>query len=303
MSITARLARSAMNLMSGKPAKSAEELLESARRYNAKNAFVKPTDKKADYRVEKVGDSRELLIVRSNRRSDNANCAVLFIFGAGGTMNAWKPHLMMVRHIANQTGAEVFMPLYPLCTEATVAAAVETAYATYQRILRDYPPEKIVLTGDSSGGACCLALISMLNLREEGNRMPKLAILHSPSGVPHNEEAWARMKEQSQKDTPGTFAMVEFFPEVCSHGEEVPDYMIYPALGDYRNAPETYAWYSADETLASLGKDIEAAYRKAGSRIHIHYEPGMIHCYSSYPAFKECKAACEEWIGLIKGII
>ena len=302
MSFMAGLSRILMNLMTGRPAGCADELLERARKYNAKNRFIKPADTKAIYRVEKVRGDRDLLIVRSNRRSDNANCAVLFIFGAGGTMNAWKPHLRMVRKIVDQTGAEVFMPLYPLCTDAPVSAAVETAYVTYKRILNDYSPKKIVITGDSSGGAFCLALVSMLNHLNEGTTMPKLAILHSPSGVPHNKDAWERMKEQSKKDSPGILSMVEFFPEICEHGEKVPDYMIHPALGDYRNAPETYVYYSADETLASLGRDLENAYSDAGSIIHVHYEPGMIHCYSTYPAFKESKIACNEWMSLISQV-
>ena len=132
--------------------------------------------------------------------------------------------------------------------------------------------------------------------------MPKLAILHSPGGVPHNEDSWNRMREQSKKDAPGTLAMVEFFPEVCGHGEEVPDYMIYTALGDYHNAPDTYVYYAAEETLASYGKDIEDAYRRDGSTVHVHYEPGVIHCYSAYPAFKESKRACDEWLKLISQV-
>ena len=302
MSMTAKLAKAFMNLASGKPAGSAEELLTQARKYNAKNPFVKPSDGKAEYRVEKIRDDRDLLIVRSNKRTDNKNCAVLFIFGAGGTMNAWKPHLMMIRNIADKTGAEVFMPLYPLCTDAPVSAAVDTVYETYKRILNDYPAEKAVITGDSSGGNCCLSLISMINISGEGLKMPKLAILHSPGGVPHDEASWSRMREQSKRDAPGMLSMVEFFPEICRHGEDVPDYMIHTALGDFHNAPETYIYYCAEETLASYGKDIEDAYIRDGSTVHVHYEPGVIHCYSAYPAFKESKQACDEWLKLISQV-
>lgn len=295
MSLTAKLAKAFMNL-TGRPAESADELLEKARKYNSKNHFRKPTDKKALYRVEKLENSCDLLSVRSAKRRDNSNSAVLFIFGAGGMMNAWKPHMMMVRYIADKTGAEVFMPIYPLCTDAPVSAAVETAYETYKRMLADYPPHKITITGDSSGGACCLSLISMINKRGSVLPMPKLAILHSPSGVPHNKESWQRMKKQSRKDARGTFEMVRFFPQICCNGEKVPPYMIHPYLGDYHNAPKTLIYYSADETLASLGRDIREAYHRDGARLNIHYEPGMIHCYSSYPAFKESKAACIQWI-------
>ena len=65
MSFTAKMAKVFMNLMTGKPAGSADELLARARKYNAKNQFIKPSDKKALYRVEKIHDGRDLLVVRS----------------------------------------------------------------------------------------------------------------------------------------------------------------------------------------------------------------------------------------------
>ncbi len=302
MSLTGKAAAAVMKLLTGKPPKSAEELLAKARKYNSRNAFAMPSDKKAFYRRETIQKNTDLLIVRSKKFADEPEKAVLFIFGAGGTMNAWKPHLMMVRSIADRTNSEVFMPLYPLCTDASVSAAVETAYEAYRRILEDYSPERIVITGDSSGGACCLALISEINKRGGELPMPRLAILHSPSGVPHNDDSWERMELQSRRDGSGTMPLVRFFPEICRHGEEVPEYMIHPALGDYRNAPETYIYYSADETLASLGQDIEAAYNAAGAKLHISYTPGMMHCFSAYPAFPESRKACDEWIAAINSI-
>lgn len=302
MSFAAKVALKLMDITVTDLAGSAEEQLEKARKFNAKNGFVKPSDHKAEYRVEKIQGVNDLLIVRSKKRPDNTNSAVLFIFGGGGMMNEWKMHLPTVRSMVNRTGAEVFMPMYPLLTDAPVSAAVETAYETYKRVLKDYSPDKITLMGDSSGGACCLALLTMINRSEDGLKQPKLAILHSPSGVPHNEEAWSRMREQSKKDVPGILARVECFPEICSHGEEIPDYTLYPATGDFRNAPETYIYYSADETLASLGQDLEEAYKRCGAKIHIHYEPGMMHCYSAFPLFKESKLACNEWMKLIEEI-
>lgn len=301
MSFAAKIARVFMNMMAGN-ADSGEGQLEQARKYNAKHKFVKPTDNKADYRVEKIQGDKDLLIIRSNKRKDNTNCAVLFIFGGGGMMNCWKMHLTTVRTIADRTGAEVFMPLYPMLTDAPVTAAVETAYETYKRILKDYAPLKTVISGDSSGGACALALITRLNMSEYALKMPRLAILHSPGGTPHNEEAWKRMEEQSKKDAPGFFDRVKFFPDICSHGEEIPEYTIHPALGDYHNAPETYIYYSADEVLAALGQDLEEAFARCNSKVHVHYEPGMIHCYSAFPMFKESKLACDEWLKLISEV-
>ena len=54
MSLTAKLAKAFMNL-TGRPAESADELLEKARKYNSKNHFRKPTDKKALYRENVLG--------------------------------------------------------------------------------------------------------------------------------------------------------------------------------------------------------------------------------------------------------
>ena len=82
---------------------------------------------------------------------------------------------------------------------------------------------------------------------------------------------------------------------------EVPKYAIYPALEDFTNAPLTYFYYG-EETLAGNAACYKRAFRRSGSadKIHIHIQPGMMHCYACMPIFPECKKAYRQQIKLIR---
>ena len=59
---------------------------------------------------------------------------------------------------------------------------------------------------------------------------------------------------------------------------------------DFHDAPETYVFY-AEEASAAVADAIENSYRRDGSggKMHMHREPGMMHCYASAPVFKESR--------------
>ena len=82
---------------------------------------------------------------------------------------------------------------------------------------------------------------------------------------------------------------------------ETPDYALYPADMDFYNAPETYVFY-AEEACAAVADAIEKGYARDGSggKMHMHREPGMMHCYASAPVFKESRRDFNKQIVLLR---
>ena len=82
---------------------------------------------------------------------------------------------------------------------------------------------------------------------------------------------------------------------------ETPDYALYPMDMDSHNAPETYVFY-AEEACAAVADAIENSYVHDGSggKIHMHREPGMMHCYASAPVFKESRRDFNRQIALLQ---
>ena len=82
---------------------------------------------------------------------------------------------------------------------------------------------------------------------------------------------------------------------------ETPDYALYPMDMDFHNAPETYVFY-AEEACAAVADAIENSYTRDGSgeKMHMHREPGMMHCYASAPVFKESRRDFNRQIALFQ---
>lgn len=59
---------------------------------------------------------------------------------------------------------------------------------------------------------------------------------------------------------------------------------------DFHNAPETYVFYT-EEACSVIADTLKNSYVRdgAGERMHLHVEPGMMHCYASAPVFQESR--------------
>ncbi len=116
-----------------------QALLENRRRANAKNRIPALKDDAFDIsRVDVMGFPVLKLIHRD--RADRAN---LFLIG-GGMISAPRPgSVKKALRFAKETGLDLFVPYYPLCTDWPLTKAYEMIHETYKVMLRDYPAEHI----------------------------------------------------------------------------------------------------------------------------------------------------------------
>ena len=70
---------------------------------------------------------------------------------------------------------------------------------------------------------------------------------------------------------------------------------------DFHDAPETYAFYTEEVCAATAGA-VQKAYEKDGAagRLHLHIEPGMMHCYACAPVFRESRRDFQFQINRLK---
>ena len=118
---------------------STEELLENRRRQNAKNRIPDLKDDAFDIsRIEIMGCLVLKLIHR--KKADRAN---LFLIG-GGMISAPRPgSIKKALRFAKETGLDVFVPYYPLCTDYPLTRAYEMIHETYRIMLQDYKAENV----------------------------------------------------------------------------------------------------------------------------------------------------------------
>ena len=274
-----------------------EELLENRRKQNAKNRIPALKDEDFDIsRIDVLGFPVLKLI-----HKEQTNRANLFIIG-GGMISAPRPaSVKKALRFARETGLDLFIPYYPLCTDYPLTKAYEMIHETYKVMLRDYAPERISVLGTSSGGNLALGMVPYINDGHGDTPMPGHIMAISPGTCVDTEEEWRRMVELEKKDVAIPAQYMKTAVEIMRHGDNsVPDYMLWLQRGDFTSCPRVTFIYGSDETLYACAPSFEAAMKKYGVDYQMIVGEGMFHCYPVFPIVKEAKAGWKRMVRLMK---
>ncbi|MBR4445162.1 MAG: alpha/beta hydrolase [Solobacterium sp.] len=295
MSLTYTILKDAVKLagLKKQSAKSMQEILEIKRKANAKNRIPVIHDNKV--KVEQLTiEGCPVLWIRHPEKARKAN---LFIIG-GGMVSPPRPgSIRKAVKVAKQTGMDLFVPYYPLCTEYPLTRAYAMILETYRRMLADYAAEDISVLGTSSGGNLALGMIAYMNSEKIDLPRPGYILAISPGTCALTQEEKDRMKHLDEKDVAISAEYMLTAEEIMRYGDaSVPEYMIYLQTGDFTGCPKVTFIYGSDENLYAFAPSFEAAMQK----YHVPYEmivgEGMFHCY---PVFPICKEAKEGWYKMI----
>ncbi len=276
---------------------STEALLENRRRQNARNRI--PDLKDDDFeigRIEVMGCPVLKLVHRE--KADRAN---LFLIG-GGMIAAPRPGAVKkALRFAKETGLDVFVPYYPLCTDYPLTRAYAMIHGTYKVMLKEYPAERISVLGTSSGGNLALGMVPYINDGHGDTPMPGYIMATSPGTCVDTDEEWRRMKELDKLDVAIPAEYMKTAVEIMRHGDDsVPDYMLWLQRGDFTNCPRVTFMYGSDETLYACAPSFESAMRKYGVDYEMIVGEGMFHCYPVFPVCREAKEGWEQMVRMMK---
>lgn len=124
--------------------------------------FHAPRGTQMQWRVLEAGQRRvdALEIVPHRLRSDGV---VLYIHGGAFVFGSPRTHAAMAAALAARIGARVILPRYRLAPEAPFPAAPTDVRAAWDALgAQGIAAEKIIVGGDSAGGALALGLLSAL---------------------------------------------------------------------------------------------------------------------------------------------
>lgn len=280
--------------------------LRKARAYNRKHPYKEPADRKAAYKTIHVG-GYPCLVIRQNPVQPSGK-AILFLHG-GGDRDVWRPEVAFARTYGKRTGMDVFYPLYPPFTEASPVETADLILEVYRKITKKYGADRVAVIGGSYGGFLAMQLLTWINrsntdAKKEPTRMPKLLILNSPFGYPKTKEEWKLAEKLERVDVMLPVGAFRYMIGLTRKtAPETPDYALYPADMDFHDAPDTYVFY-AEEACSAVADAIKDSYARdgAGGKMHMHIEPGMMHCYASAPVFRESRRDFNKQIALLKQI-
>ncbi len=273
-----------------------EELLDRRRKANARMRIPKLKDDA--FVITRTAVMGFPVLKMIHKKTTDRAC--LFLIG-GGMVTAPRPGAVRkALRFARETGSDVFVPYYPLCTDYPLTKAYEMIHETYRTMLGDYPADHISVLGTSSGGNLALGMAAYINDGHRDTPMPGYIMAISPGTCVNSEEEWQRMLELDKKDIAIPAQYMKSAVEIMRHGDSsVPAYMIWLQQGDFTDCPKTTFIYGSDETLYACAPSFEAAMKRYGVNYEMIVGEGMFHCY---PVFPVCKEAEDGWDLMIRRI-
>ena len=93
----------------------------------------------------------------------NSDAVLLYFHGGGFVFGSPRTHAALVAQLAHRLSARAVLPRYHLAPEAPFPAAFDDARTAWEGLLQSgVPPHRIIIGGDSAGGALALSLLGQL---------------------------------------------------------------------------------------------------------------------------------------------
>ncbi len=235
-------------------------------------------------------------IDEQNTRSDRA---FLYLHGGGHFIGSCESHRGFASQIARASRSRLLLPEYRLAPESPFPAGLMDARATYRFLLaQGYPPERIIVGGESSGGGLTLALLQ--TLRDEGMPMPAGAVLLSAwtDLLGTGESVSSRAKQDPWLRPAG----IKIVADRYRGGTPTSHPLVSPLYGDLRGFPPLLIHVGDDEILLDDSTRLASKAAAAGVETTLKIWPGLWHAFHAfYPWVPEARQAHREigeWVKL-----
>jgi acetyl esterase/lipase len=184
------------------------------------------------------------------------------------------------------SGAGALVPDYRLAPEHPFPAAVEDSLSAYRWLVEQRGgADKIVLAGDSAGGALAMALL--LTLRENGEEMPAGAVMLCP-GVDLTGEMLAPV------DQPHPFDDLGIVRDAYLQGHPVEDPLVSALRADLSGLPPLLVQVATGDRARPEGKALTERAKEHGVDAQLELYPAETHVFHVFwPFLPEASDALE----------
>ena len=277
--------------------KTAEEILKIKTAENRRNRIPQLHDPAMIIDLIQI-DGFPVMRMIHRQKTDRAT---LFIIGGGMVTPPRPGSIRKALKSAKQTGCDVYVPYYPLCTEYPVTRAYQMIHSTYLKMLQNYSPENISVLGTSSGGNLALGIIPYINAEHPEVPKPAYILAISPGTCVSSEEERKALEALDEKDVAISAEYMFTAEEILRHGEtDIPEYMIFLQKGDFTYDGKITLIYGSDECLYGFEPSFERAFAKYHARYDLIVGEGMFHCWPVFPVVKEARQGWDLMIRLIR---
>lgn len=229
--------------------------------------------------------------VRGPGVAESTDAAILYLHGSGFVVCSPKTHRGLVAELSRRSGVPAYSVDYRLAPEHPFPAAVDDTLEAFRYLLdQGYPPERIVVAGDSAGGHLAVSLVALLT----ENELPEPAglVLFSPLVDPYFDLAAAT--EREARDPMFTAGAARRILSLYTEKADPKDARLAILDGDPSLMPPVLVHAGDREMLAADARALGAWLEEAGIPCELRVWPGQVHVFQMlYELVPEARASLD----------
>jgi epsilon-lactone hydrolase len=204
---------------------------------------------------------------------------ILYLHGGWYVWGSAHAYRHLAGHVANRTGAEVFVPDYRLAPEHPFPAGLLDAEACYRGLI-ERGARRIAIAGDSAGGGLTLALLAQLKTQEaNGGVLPRAAMVLSPlTDLTLSGPSW---ETRAVADPYFTKSQAISLIPLYLGAHDPKDPMASPLCGDLAGLPPIRVHVGDDELLLDDSLRYGERAVAAGVVVRVDIWEGLPHVFAS----------------------
>lgn len=197
---------------------------------------------------------------------------IVYFHGGSYRYGSFESHAELVSRLGKAAAARVLFVEYRLAPPDRFPAAVDDAVAALRWIGRAQPRARVVVSGDSAGGA--LALAALITLRDAGEPLPRAALLICPW-----VDVSARNGSLSENAQWDWALPADFIDWAAGYADEAAwqDPRVSPSYANLAGLPPLFIQVGGAEMLLDQVRAFALKAEAAGVAVRLTVEPDMIH--------------------------
>lgn len=225
------------------------------------------------YETMMLGSTPTLTATPENMSTDRT---VLYIHGGGYVHGGVEAYRGLIGRLASQLQAKVYTPAYRQAPEFPFPVPINDVFAAYRSVLDGgIDPKKLVLVGDSAGGAMVVTM--MRKARDAGIALPAAGVAISP---------WANLTHSGSsatvRDGIDPLCTVEFLNILARTflAGELPTHPdASPVFADVHGLAPVLIQIGENEVMLSDAIRLASNLGEARVRTSLEVWPGMFHVW------------------------
>ena len=224
--------------------------------------------------------------------------AVIYLHGGSYCEQPVIQHWQFCDRLTRETDATVIFPLYKMAPDYTFETAYVYLTELWERMLKTYDADRLVLMGDSAGGGLALAFAEYLK-RETALPQPGQIILFSPwLDLSMETEIPAKLAKQ---DPTLVAEMLRDAGLIWAGGTDLHDYRLSPIFGDLKGLAPMTVYVGTHEIFLPDSRKFRERCLREEAQLRMVEEEKMNHVYALYP-IPEARKVQAEVFALINAV-